>query len=291
MSDEDVLLAAVSEDDPCGPDRRCEPEMLSLSSSLARAVRGSEGAVVGAETVTQQTSSFDEIRSEALALSRRTKDVDVLVIYVEASWRQHGLAGFACAMESAVKVMSKWPDPILGVHPRADEEDGDLGERSAALGRLVRQIPSMAATVGWGTDSGNVSREETAVTLTGIFERWTPRLSACFGSELTTPKEAWRALQGLLAGVSVGTGDGETEDGRSTDSGIRTPTPVDVWELIDLTIERMSEQNRHSPALCVLRLVSGWRDLELTEISERMKTSGVTMEQLMDSVRKQTKGL
>ena len=151
MSDEEVLLAPVSEDDPCGPDRRWEPEIQNLSNALARAVRGNEGAVVGAETVSVQTASFDDIRNEALALSRTTKDVGVAAIYAEASWRQQGLAGFAQALEAAVKVMEKWSDPSRGVHPRADEDDGDLGERGAALGRLVRQIPTLAATVGWGT--------------------------------------------------------------------------------------------------------------------------------------------
>ena len=288
MSDEEVLLTPVSEDDPCGPDRRWEPEMQSLSNGFARAVRGSEGAVVGAEAVSVQTTSFDDIRNEALALLRTTKDVSVVAIYAEASWRQQGLAGFAQALEAAVKVMEKWPDSSRGVHPRADEDDGDLGERRAALGRFVRQIPTLAATVGWGTDSDTMSREETAAALTRVFEMWAPRLGACYGGELPTPREAWRALQGLLAGVRSKFRDAESGDGASADAGFQAAAPTDVWELIDLTIDRMTEQNRHSPALPVLRLVGEWRDLELTEISERMKASGVSIEQLMEAVRKQT---
>ena len=80
----------------------------------------------------------------------------------------------------------------------------------------------------------------------------------------------------------------ESGDDASADAGSQAAAPMDVWELIDLTIDRMSEQNRHSPALPVLRLVSEWRNLELTEISERMKASGVSIEQLMEAVRKQT---
>ena len=302
MNDEDLLLTPVSESDPCGPDIRWEPEMLRLSNSFANAQRGSEGAVVGAETVAVQIASFDDLRDDALSLSRNTKDVGVLAVYAESSWRHRGLAGFAQAMEAAVKVMEKWPDPNRGVHPRADEDDGDLGERSAALGRLLRQIPELAATVGWGAESDAVGREETAATLTGIFEPWTARLDACFGGELVPPKEAWRALQGLLAGVGSRSrdgeagdgeagdgeaGDGEAGDGEATEAGARESAPADVWDLVDLTIARMGEQNRHSPALSVLRLVSEWRDLELTEITERMKASGVSIEQLMDAIRKQ----
>ena len=261
--------------------------MVRLSNSFANAVRAGEGAVVGAETVAMQSASFDDIRDEALSLSRNTKDVGVLAVYAESSWRHHGLAEFASAMEAAVKVMEKWSDPNRGVHPRADEDDGDLGERGAALGRLVRQIPELVATVGWGKESDTIGREDTAATLTGIFEAWTARLDACFGRELVPPKEAWRALQSLLVGVGSQSGDGEAGDPASSDTGSPSIAPVDVWDLVDLTIARMSEQNRHSPALSVLRLVSEWRDLELTEISERMKSSGVSIEQLMDAVRKQ----
>ena len=287
MNDEDLLLTPISEEDPCGPDIRWEPEMLRLSNSFANAVRRSEGAVVGAETVALQIASFDDIRDDALALSRTTKDVGVLAIYAESSWRHLGLAGFARAMDAAVKVMEKWPDPNRGVHPRADEDDGDLGERGAALGRLVRQIPELVVTVGWGAESDTISSEETAATLTRIFEAWTARLDACFGSDLVPPKDAWRALQGLLAGVGSRSADGESGEAASSDGKIPQTAPVDVWALVDLTIARMSEQNRHSPALSLLRLVSEWRDLELTEISERMKTSGVSIELLMDAVRKQ----
>ena len=287
MNDEELLLTPVSENDPCGPDIRWEPEMLRLSNSFANAVRGCEGAVVGAETVAVQMASFDDIRDDALALSRNTKDVGVLAIYAESSWRNRGLEGFAQAMEAAVKVMEKWPDRDRGVHPRADETDGDLGERGAALGRLVRKIPELAATVGWGAGNDATGREETAATLAGIFDGWAARLGACFGGELVPPKEAWRALQGLLPGVESHSGNGEAGDSATTEAGTRETAPVDVWGLVDLTIARMSEQNRHSPALSVLRLVSEWRDLELTEITERMKASGVSIEQLMDAIRKQ----
>ena len=218
MNDEELLLTPVSENDPCGPDIRWEPEMLRLSNSFANAVRGCEGAVVGAETVAVQMASFDDIRDDALALSRNTKDVGVLAVYAESSWRNRGLEGFALAMEAAVKVMEKWPDPDRGVHPRADESDGDLGERGAALGRLVRKIPELAATVGWGAENDATGREEAATTLAGIFDAWTARLGACFGGELVPPKEAWRALQGLLPSVGSHSGNGEAGDAATTEA-------------------------------------------------------------------------
>ena len=50
----------------------------------------------------------------------------------------------------------------------------------------------------------------------------------------------------------------------------------------------MVEQDHHSPAVPLLRLLAGWRSLEIIDIVEKMKASGVTLEQLMESVKRQT---
>ena len=51
---------------------------------------------------------------------------------------------------TAVSAVETWPDPDFGLHPRADEEDGDLGERVAAFGKLVNRIPALTGAMGWG---------------------------------------------------------------------------------------------------------------------------------------------
>ena len=51
----------------------------------------------------------------------------------------------------------------------------------------------------------------------------------------------------------------------------------------------MTRQDRHSPALPVLQLLAGWRSFDIVEIADAMKQSGISLEQLLESVKKQTR--
>ena len=62
---------------------------------------------------------------------------------------------------------------------------------------------------------------------------------------------------------------------------------MDAWDAIERAMTLMVEQNRHSPAVPVLRLLLGWRELDLVEISQRMRTAGISLEQLLDSIKSQ----
>ena len=79
-------------------------------------------------------------------------------------------------------------------------------------------------------------------------------------------------------------GEADQEGGPAT----LTPAPTDAWDLIDQALARMVEQDHHSPALPLLRLLSSWRSLGIIDIVDGMKGSGVTLEQLMESVKRQT---
>ena len=279
-----VLLAPVAGDDPCGPDLRWDSEFLQLGSALDEPVSQGEEAVVDGQVARADIRSFDEIIDMAMALSARTKDVRVLAIRSEASWHRDGLAAFAAAMEDLTAVLEAWPGPADGVHPRADESDGDLGERAAALGRLLKRIPVLAATIGWGAKAGSQARIEGSATLRGVFGAWRERLEPACGADLPSPTDAWRSLRELVVGADVSDGEAATPG----DPG--APPPVaDAWDLIDRAVEQLGRQDRHSPAVPVLRLLLRWRSLDLVEIADLMKASGLTLEQLLDSVKKQTR--
>ena len=281
----------MSADDPCGPDLRWDREFRDLADALAAAVSQDAGTVVGAEAVRPAGTSFEEIIDAAATLSGRTKDIRVLVIHAEACWRSGGLVAFATAMETLLALIETWPGPEDGIHPRADSDDGDLGERAAALGRLLKQIPALAATVGWG--AANVdSRAQVACAnaLKGVFGAWSKRLEPAFGRDLPAAMEAWRALQGIVGSVNMSAADSEEEADPNGDLPDAQASPVpatSVWDLIDRAIEQMVVQDRHSPALPVLRLLAGWRSLDIVEIAEKMKASGISLEQLLESVKKQ----
>ena len=278
-----IFLTPVSEDDPCGPDLRWDADFLALGDKFAAAAAQGAAAVVDGEVEAAPEGAFDEVAELACALSERTKDVRVLAIHAEASWRQGGLAAFADAMQDLAGVVETWPGGEDGIHPRADEVDGDLGERAAALGKLLNQIPTLAATVGWGGQVGDAERVASAVALKDVFGAWTARFEPAFGVDLPASGEAWRALQSLVGTLAApAAADDETA------AGVVAVPPTDAWDLIDQALERMVEQDHHSPALPLLRLLSSWRTLGIIDIADRMRGSGVTLEQLLASVKQQT---
>ena len=276
----------MSEEDPCGPDLRWDAQFLSLSDLTEEALSSEVESIVDAEVAeTSSAASFEDILEAAEKLLAKTKDLRVFAIYAEASWHQNGLAGFASALETLVVALETWPEGDTGIHPRADEFDGDLGERIAAMGRLLNKVPPLAATIGWGA-SDATQRLEAASLLRGVFSSWGDRVDAAFKSESPSAKEAWVSVQALTSGL-------ETEDAQGTDQSGPTDAPavqqtVDAWDLIDRALEQMMLQDHHSPAIPILRLLATWRRLTIVEIIDGMKPSGVSLEQLMESIKRQT---
>jgi len=280
-----IFLTPVSEDDPCGPDLRWDADFLALGDKFAAAAAQGAAAVVDGEVEAAPEGAFDEVAELARSLSERTKDVRVLAIHAEATWHQGGLAAFADAMQDLAGALETWPGAEDGIHPRADEFDGDLGERAAALGKLLNQIPPLCATVGWGGRVGDAERVASAGALKDVFGSWTARLEPAFGTDLPSSVEAWRALQALVGTVAA---PAAAADDETAGDAVAVPPPTDAWDLVDQALERMVEQDHHSPALPLLRLLSSWRTLGIIDIADRMRGSGVTLEQLLASVKQQT---
>ncbi len=285
MADESILMA-VEGDDPCGADLRWDPAYMAVGQALDNMIAQGDEAVVDGELAGDATEFFDEIEKGVRDLSERTKDLRLLAIRAEANWMHGGLAPFAAALEDLVVAAETWPDPDTGVHPRADEEDGDLGERAAALGRLLNRSPSIAASIGWGEREPSFDESnETAATLRGIFDSWTARLEAAFGSDLPVRTEVWNSIKKLIGTPSPAEGDETGADG-----GAQTGPIGNAWDSIDRAIGLMETQDRHSPALPVLHMLSRWRSMGIIDISMKMRVSGVSLEQLLDSIHKQLQG-
>jgi predicted component of type VI protein secretion system len=287
MSDA-IFLTPVGGDDPCGPDLRWDPVFLQLSQALDAAVAQESDSIVDAKVADAgaSTPTFEDVVEMARTLSTRTKDLRVLAIYVEARWRDEGLAAFADAMEDLVAVVETWPGLDGGVHPRADEEDGDLALRAAPLGRLLILVPVLTDAIGWGTHLEISDRLEAGAALRGVFEAWNDRLDPAFGPDLPPCMEAWGALQKLLAGDAPGVEQGGEEATGTGMPGAALPTG-DAWDVVEHAAELMAKQDRHSPALPVLRLLASWRSLGIIEIVDAMGTSGVSLEQLLESIKRQ----
>ena len=281
------LLSPVSEGDPCGPDLRWDPEFQRVTHALDTAIAGQGDAIVDGERAATDTVTFADVIDLAGALSRRTRDLRILAIHAHASWADGGLVAFAGAMEELVGVVEAWPDHAEGIHPRADEEDGDLGERAAPMGRLLNRVPELASTIGWGGDVEVAQQVRTAETLEGIFDAWSRRLEPAFDQDLPPCREAWAALRKLLGKISSSRAETGEQDALGPGPEPLAVREANAWDMVERAADLMVTQDHHSPALPVLRMLAGWRDLDIIQIAEQMKSSDLSLEQLFDSIQKQ----
>jgi len=289
MADE-MIMTPVKGADPCGEDLRWDMEFMTVMQEFDTVFLGDEeGVVAGASATGDAPPDADDYIARVNRLCARTKDVRLLAVRAEALWRSGGLADFGGAMEDLTAVAELWADPAAGIHPRADEFDGDLGERAAPLVKLLNVAPVLARTVGWGREPAPDRRQAVADALKGVFDSWTARLEPAFGDDLPSRNDAWQAIQPLLSGTEALAPDGGDAAGAETVGavGMAAPPPADAWDLVQRAGELMATQDRHSPALPLLELLLIWRSKGILEIAEGMKMSGLTMEQLLDSIRKQ----
>lgn len=280
-----AILAPVAGDDPCGPDLRWDPDFQELSQAMELA-GGAGDSVLDAELTTSDAPSLAEVITGAEALCVRTKDLRVLAMHAEASWRHQGLAAFVDSLEDLVAVAVAWPDGAEGVHPRADPDDGDLGERSAPVGKLLNAVPVLANTVGWGTSPPPFSAQQVAgARLKSVFDAWSDALEPALGPDLSPARDAWRSLSPLIATADTGAEDPEAADGDT--AGAAVPPPADAWDMIARAADLMVQQDHHSPSIPVLRMLTLWRSREITEIADLMRPAGVSLEQLLESIKQQ----
>ena len=297
MNEPVAMLEPVSVDDPCGPDLRWEPEVLQLQTSLSMLLADDDPAVVGARTASGPVTADDVMRTTS-GLLRRTKSIFIMGVQAQARWVRDGLGGYAEAMEQLVLSVEAWPGPHDGIHPRADLEDGDLGERASAFARVVADAPHIAATIGWGRLEDPILRGHAAAALSDLFTQWSSRLAGALGDEPPPDAQAaWRAIRTIRGFEQSLAESGATDPGATVDSdapSAHSPPSAsrDAWQLLAIAAERMQEQSPHSPAVPMLQLVLRWQGMDLAQISETSRNANGQMgiDQMMDWAKKQLVG-
>lgn len=291
MADE-AVLTPVAEDNPCGDDLRWDADFMALEQAFDLATEDGMDVVEGESEAGADTSLRDVVAA-ARRLCARTKDMRILAMLAEASWRQGGLTAFADALTDLVAVAEIWGGLDDGFHPRADEEDGDLGERNAPLTKLVGRIPMLVDMAGWGNPPTPEQQGETREALAAVFEAWSTRLEPSFGRDLTSSRDAWQAIRKLVGDAAPAAAPDDDDGEEAPAAGVAAaasapaaPAQTNAWDALDHTLQLMTMQNGHSPAIPVLRLLGKWRDADILDIAEAMRDSGVTLEQLLDAVKK-----
>ena len=134
----------------------------------------------------------------------------------------------------------------------------------------------------------------TAERLRAIFAAWGSRLGPALDGDVPTAGDLWRTLrgvegmEGLLAETDTAAddeaGDLDAADHASSAPPARTDDP---WALLDATLLAMERNNRHSPAVLMLRLIATWKDKDVTYIVKSMGDAGLGLEALVKALQAQ----
>lgn len=131
MIDVEALLAPAVEDPPCGPDLEYDPAFMELE----QAARGKPEQQFGDTLIPAEEPAWGDIRTSAVALLGRSKDLRVAALLARALVRTANFAGFLPGMQLIREMLERYWD---GVHPRLDPEDAnDPTMRMNALAPLV----------------------------------------------------------------------------------------------------------------------------------------------------------
>jgi type VI secretion system protein ImpA len=146
--DVEQLLAAISDESPCGDDLEYDPAF----GELERAAQGKPEQQMGDEVVPAEEADWRDVRDKAIELLGRSKDLRVALQLTTALAHTDGLPGFS----DGLAVMSGLLDRYWGgFHPKLDPDDdldptmrvnilASLCDQGAVLG-LVRTTPLVSS--------------------------------------------------------------------------------------------------------------------------------------------------
>jgi len=143
MIDLDLLVAPVSDQDPCGPDLDAEGDLdylnffASASTSLPMSyfeIKDGSGEVKRFDPNSINLAAQMEAAKPFLA---RTRDLRLIVYLAKISVLGRDLAAFTVCLEAIARLLEQyWPD----VHPRA--EDDDFSHRQYAI-EAINVLPTV----------------------------------------------------------------------------------------------------------------------------------------------------
>jgi type VI secretion system protein ImpA len=137
--DTEGLLAEISPEDPCGPDLSYDSAYFELMQEAA----GTPDQQMGDVVHEGQEPNWREVKSKAMDLFARTKDLNVTMTLMAALVSNDGISGMADGLELLEGVLERHWD---GFHPKLDpDDDNDPLER-------MNIVASLAAAPGAAGD-------------------------------------------------------------------------------------------------------------------------------------------
>jgi len=116
--DSDDLLQAVSPEAPCGDDLEYDDNFVAME----RASRGKEQQQVGDSIVAAEAADWRLVKSKALDLFTRTKDLRVAIYLTRAMVPVDGLVGLRDGLELVQRMIERYWDDF---HPKLDPDDNN----------------------------------------------------------------------------------------------------------------------------------------------------------------------
>ena len=159
--DIDALLAPVADTAPCGDDLEYDPAFLALEE----AARGKAEQQFGDTVIASQEPDWRAMKSQALALCARTRDLRLGVHLLRAATRLDGIKGFVPATRLLHGLLSRhWAH----VYPALDASDNlDATMRLNALAPLgdVASVLADLRTAAIGAQRGGLTARKVELAL------------------------------------------------------------------------------------------------------------------------------
>ena len=114
--DVEQLTAPLSDDAPSGDNLEYEPEF----GELERAAQGTDEHVMGDEVVAAEEPDWSDVKSQALALFEKTRDLRVAVVLTRALVNRSGPEGLDDGVALIRGLLEQQWDTV---HPQLDAED------------------------------------------------------------------------------------------------------------------------------------------------------------------------
>jgi type VI secretion system protein ImpA len=148
LLDIDNLLQPISDEEPCGPNLEYDMDYAAMES----AARGKPEQQYGDTIIPGEEPNWREVQQLAFELAQRSKDLRIGCLLARAALANHGLPGFAEALELIRGYLERY---WATVHPQLDPEDDNdptlrvntissLGDVATTV-RALRLVPMVSS--------------------------------------------------------------------------------------------------------------------------------------------------